>query len=241
VRNLTLLFSFLLFFILCASFSWAESKVFNYDVSWLGIPAGKIKITVKQRDGRTKLIAKARTIGLVRVLLPFESTWTTWLDKNGYPRRSRILRIERGKKTLKEYIYDQQNGVVEKYRNGKHEKTIKLKKYPVHDELSAFYASMGLCFKAPGEEKSLLIFAKNKANEARLKYLKDEKEKTPCGRLKAKKIAVTFGFQSELIERSKKALLWVAQNMVVKGEGKLTLGHITAKLSNCPSKEEKSK
>ncbi|OAG27951.1 DUF3108 domain-containing protein [Thermodesulfatator autotrophicus] len=213
-----------------------EKQVYHYKVSWLAIPAGQIKVTVIKSGSRTKLIAKAWTTGFVRMLLPFESTWTTWLDPEGYPRRSRIYRVERGKAVLKEFIYDQQRGKVIRYKNGRKEKEIKLKHYPVHDELSAFYASMNTIMEKPGEEKTFWIFAKDKANQALLKYLKDENINTVCGRLKTQKMEVTFGFQSELIERSKKAYLWLARKLVIKAQGELTLGHITAGLTNLPCK-----
>ncbi|AEH45076.1 hypothetical protein Thein_1208 [Thermodesulfatator indicus DSM 15286] len=238
MKNLRLLIiSLFLIFIgsVCLTHA-AEKKTYHYKVNWLAIPAGQIELTVIKSSRRTKLIAKAWTTGFVRILLPFESTWTTWLDENGYPRRSRIYRVERGKAVLKEFIYDQKNGKVIRYKNGHKEKEVKLKHYPVHDELSAFYASMNTVMKKPGDEKIFWIFAKNKANQARLKYLKNENIRTPCGRMKTQKMQVTFGFQSELIERSKKAYLWLAQKLVIKAQGELTLGHVTADLTNLPCK-----
>ena len=233
--------NFLLSLFVCFLFlgeAQAERLVLKYRVSWLGVTAGKIKLVVEEEGGLTKLYAQAKTTGMVKLFFPFKSKWTTWLDQNGYPVRSKIWRKKRGKEVLKEYFFDQRRGVVVRRKKGR-ESTYRLEHYPVHDELSAFYATMRARFKEPGEEKVLWVFAHKKANKSTVRYLEDEKLDTPCGPWWAKKLEVEFGFESELIKRSKRAYLWQAKGLILKSQGELAIGHVTGKLLNLDCKEER--
>ncbi len=216
----------------------AGNLYWKYKVSWLGIPAGKIRIYVEKEGTFLKLRAVSKTTGMVRLFFPFKSKWTTWVDERGYPVKSRIWRKSRGKEVLKEYFFDQEKGLVTRRKKGR-TSTYKLKHYPVYDELSAFWATTKLVFEKPGEEKVLWVFAHKKANPAFVRYLKDEEVGTSCGTLKAQKLEVRFGFESELIKRSKKAYLWKWKEFIVKSQGELAIGHVTGKLVNLDCKEVK--
>jgi len=214
----------------------AQEVVLKYKVSWLGLTAGKIKFVIQKEGPLIKLRARSKTIGVVKLFFPFKSEWTTWIDKNGYPVKSRIWRKRRGKEVLKEYIYDQKRGQVIRFKKGKRS-VYKLKHFPVHDELSAFYATMNLKLTRPGEKHLFWVFARKKDNPAILRYLKQEEVNTKCGLLPAQKLEVEFGFESELIKRSKKAFLWKTKNLVVKSQGELAIGHVTGQLINLDCQE----
>ncbi len=216
----------------------SDKVVFKYKVSWLGIPAGKIKFVIEKEGGLTKLYAKSKTIGMVRLFFPFKSEWTTWIDAQGFPVKSRIWRKKRGKEVFKEYYYDQKKGLVIRHKKGK-VSTYKLSRFPVHDELSAFYATMKYPFKEVGEEKILWVFAHKKANQAVVRYLKDDKVNTSCGPILARKLEVDFNFESELIKRSKKAYLWQTKGLIIQSQGELAIGHVTGKLTNLNCEEVK--
>ncbi len=216
----------------------AEELVLKYKISWLGITAGKIKLVIKKEGNLTRLQAKSKTVGMVKIFFPFKSEWTTWINKDGYPVKSRIWRKRRGKELLKEYFYNQEKGEVIRLKKGK-KSIYKLNHFPVHDELSAFYATMKLNLTRLGEEHIFWVFAHKKANKAFLRYLKDEKINTVCGPLEAQKLEVKFGFESELIKRSKKAYLWKSRNFIVKSQGELAIGHVTGKLTNLNCQEVK--
>ncbi len=228
----------LFFFLFVVNVSAAENLTLKYEVSWLGITAGKVKFVVEREGKLVKLYAKSKTVGIVRLFFPFKSEWTTWIDEKGYPVKSRIWRKRGGKEVLKEYFFDQDSGRVVRLKKGR-QSVYRLKHFPVHDELSAFYATMKLPLRKPGEEHIFWVFAHKKANRALLRYLKDEKIKTPCGALKAQKLEVEFGFESELVKRARKAYLWRVKNLIVKSQGELSIGHVTGKLLNLDCKEVK--
>ncbi|NPA48512.1 MAG: DUF3108 domain-containing protein [Thermodesulfobacteria bacterium] len=240
MRNflVSFLLSFLLLVWLVAPASGSEKSTLRYKVTWLGIPAGKIKFVVEKEGSLIKLYAKSKTIGMARLVYPFKSEWTTWIDEDGYPVKSRIWFKKRGKEVLKEYIFDQKKGEVIRLQKG-HRKVYKLSHFPVYDELSAFYATMKLVLKKPGEEHLFWVFAHKKANQALLRYLKDETIRTSCGPLEAQKLQVEFGFESELIKRSKEAYLWKIRDLIVKSQGDLAIGHVTGTLTNLDCKEVK--
>ena len=225
MRNLLLFVSLLLL----PAALWAKETTYKYEVSWMGITAGKIKIQVREGKDLVYLYARSKTVGLARLLYPLEATWQTWATKEGYPLRSRIYRKKGDKELTKEFFFDQKKGVVRRVKNGK-VKTYVLEHKPVYDELSAFWVTMRLDFQKVGETKTLWIYAHKKANSAQITYLKDEELKTIFGKVKAKKLKVEFGFESELVKRAKKAYLWVYQGKVVKSEGDLPIGHLTGTL-----------
>jgi len=225
VKSLVLLVS-LLFLSLPAQ---AGEMVLKYRVTWMGIPAGKIKLLIREDQKGTYLLAKSKTVGLVKVFFPFKSRWETWCDPNGYPLKSRIWRKKRHKEVTKIFVFDQEKGIVRRFKRGKM-KEYRLDHYPVFDELSAFYATMKLSWQKVGEEKVFWVYAHKKANRAVVKYEKDEEVEGPKGPVKAKKLLVQFGFESELVKRAKKAHLWVADGLVVKSEGELAIGHLTGTL-----------
>ncbi len=218
------------FFWVLSGVIWAQSQVLRYQVSWMGIPAGRITIEIIPQGSTTYVRAKARTTGLVRLIFPFQSVWETWMGPDGYPLKTHIWRKRRNKVVVKEFFFDQEKGEVKRVQNGK----IEIDKVGgrVYDELSAFIVSRKIPWKRPGEIKKMRIYAHKRAREATMQYIANEKIKTWCGWITAQKIKVEFGFESELVRRAKKALFWVNQGEVFEGEGDLPLGHLTAILAN---------
>ncbi len=227
MRNLVLVVSLILVWILPA---WGKETILRYRVSWMGIPAGKIKLLIREDPEGIYLRAKSKTVGVVKVFFPFKSRWETWCRPDGYPVKSRLWRKKRRKEVTKIFFFDQEKGIVRRIKKGK-TKEYRLKHYPVYDELSAFYATMKLKWQRVGEEKVFWVYAHKKANRAVVKYEGDEEIAGPQGqKVKAQKLLVRFGFESELVKRAKKARLWVWQGLVVKSEGDLAIGHLTGKL-----------
>ena len=227
MKNSVLLLS--LFF--WAAVAQAKEAVYFYDVHWMGVPAGKIKLLVRENPQYIYLRVDSRTIGMVRLLFPFRSTWECWCKKNGYPIRSKIYRQKGKKEVIKFFIFDQRRGLVWRLKKGKKKiKKYKLRHYPVYDELSGFVASTHLEWQEPGETKEMWIYAHKKANLTHITYLGEEKQKAFWGQVLAQKLSVRFGFESELVKRAKKARLWLYKGRVIKAEGDIVLGHLTVKL-----------
>ncbi len=237
MRLLRFLIFFLLFVFIQKTF--AEIQIYHYKVKWLGIPAGKIEIRVQKLETQTYIRAESKTIGIVKLIMPFKSCWETWLAVDGYPIRTHIWRKGRGKAVIKEFFFDQKNGLIKRIKNGK-AKIYKVNQ-KVHDELSAFIRALNFKWKRSGEIKNLWIFAHGKANKAILQCIGKEKINSRCGKVNAWKIKTEFTFKSELINRSRQAIFWIYQDKVFKGEGDLPIGHLTAILMNPGCEDEVSK
>jgi len=235
VRNLVIVVSLLL--LAWISPARAGKVHLEYHVSWVGIPAGKIKMTIQEEPTGIYLLAKSKTVGVVKVFFPFKSRWETWCRPDGYPVKSRIWRKKRRKEVTKIFVFDQEKGIVRRFKKGQ-TKEYRLEHYPVYDELSAFYATMKADWSKVGEEKVFWIYAHKKANRAVVKYEKDEEVKDHEGRkVQAKKLLVQFGFESELVKRAKKAYLWLHDGLVIKSEGDLAIGHLTGTLVKVEKEE----
>ncbi len=208
----------------------AETLELKYKVRWLGFTAGKIRIQIKSSPDQTYAVAYSKTVGVVRLFFPFQSRWECWIGPDGYPRKSRIWRKRGKKEVTKEFVFDQEKGVVKRIYKGK----IRVDKvdHRVYDELSAFVASFRMKWQRPGEKKTFWIYAHRKAHQAVLTYVKDEEVKTYCGWVKAKRIQADFGFQSELVKRARKAVFWWWKGQMVQSEGDMPIGHLTAILRN---------
>jgi hypothetical protein len=211
----------------------AQETLFLYEVSWMGIRAGKIKLLIRQEGNVIYLQAKSKTTGMVRLFFPFESRWETWCTRDGYPIRSRIYRRKGDQELVKYFVFDQKRGYVWKIKEKKGKRNIKkyhLLHYPAYDELAGFVKSMHLKWREPGEKKRLWIYAHKKANLTEITFLEEEKADSPWGKVLARKLLVEFGFESELVKRAKRSYLWLYQDKVIKAEGEMIIGHLTVKL-----------
>lgn len=224
------LYCLLCLWLLLGGRALAETTVLKYKVRWLGFTAGKIQIAIRTQGAETYVMASSKTVGMVRLFFPFQSRWETWIGPDGYPIKSRIWRKRGKKEVTKEFLFEQERGVVKRIYKGQVRTDVVGRK--VHDELSAFVYSFRLKWHSPGEKEIFWIYAHRKAHRAVLTYLKDEEVKTYCGWVKAQKIQADFGFQSELVKRARKALFWWWCGQLVQSEGDMPIGHLTAILCN---------
>ena len=208
----------------------AKTTVFQYKVRWLGLTAGEIRIEIRQKGEETYVKATSQTVGMVRIFYPFQSSWETWLGPDGHPRRSRLWRKKGKREVSKEFIFDQEKGLVKRIYRGKVRTDVVGRK--VHDELSAFVSGAGIEWEQPGDTRVFWIYAHGKARKAILTYLKDEELKTGCGSVKTRKIRADFGFRSEIVKRARRAVFWWWHGQMLKAEGDMPIGHLTAILSN---------
>ncbi len=229
VRKYLLLWIIIFFWVLLSSPCRAESLL-KYNVRWLGFTAGKIQIKIQPKDQMTYVVAYSKTVGFVRLFFPFQSKWECWIGPDGYPVKSRIWRKRGDKEVTKEFLFQQEKGIVKRIYKGK----VRIDKVDrkVYDELSAFVASFKIQWDKPGAQKYFWIYSHRKAHQAVLTYAKDEEIKTYCGWVTAKRIQADFGFQSELVKRARKAVFWWWHKQMVQSEGDMPIGHLTAILRN---------
>ena len=204
-----------------------------YEVSWLGLRAGKIELRVREGEGFRRLEARSRTVGMARLVFPFESRWVTWCDASGYPRRSRLYRRRGKKEVVKFFVFDQRRGVVWRVKVKKGRRKLgryRLSHHPVYDELSGFVACTARSWTRPGERTVVWIYAHKRAAPAEIVFRGWDRVEAPWGRVRAAKLEVRFGFESELVKRARRALLWVHRGIVLRAEGELPFGHLTVKL-----------
>lgn len=159
--------------------TYQGGEVFRYEVSWLGIPAGELEMSVEksqEQPGQFLLRVTARTTGLLDVIYPVEDRFVTVVDgERRLPLRCFQDQQERGRLNKRLTIYDQQRRLVTYIKNDNPPEV-----YPVdgllHNEFSAFFYMRSLGFAA-GEVPVVPTFADKKRHE--VEVFVDQRERIP--------------------------------------------------------------
>lgn len=147
--------------------TYQGGETFKYAVSWLGIPAGELDMSLEknpEQPGQFLLRVTARTKGLLDVVYPVEDRFVTVVDGDRrLPLRCFQDQQERGRLNKRLTIYDQQRRLVTYMKNDNPPEV-----YPVdglvHNEFSAFFYMRSLRFAA-GETPVVPTYADKKRHE----------------------------------------------------------------------------
>ncbi len=159
--------------------TYQGGETFKYEVSWLGIPAGELEMSVEknpEQPGQFLLRVTARTKGLLDVIYPVEDRFVTVVDGDRrLPLRCFQDQQERGRLNKRLTIYDQQRRLVTYMKNDNPPEV-----YPVdglvHNEFSAFFYMRSLRFAA-GETPVVPTYADKKRHE--VEVFVDNRETIP--------------------------------------------------------------
>ncbi len=203
----------------------AETRYFLFRVTWEFIPVGRIELWRSEQE----TVAYARTTGLGALIFPFRSLWRTVLDPKGYPRKTEIEILERNHPKRKILRFEPEKGLVikEKITPRKHVRETFRVRYPLYDELTAFWATLAFPWKGPGDRMALPVFARGKVHRVSIVAKRLKEIKSFRGWERALEIEALLPFESELIKRSRNMKLYLSpEGWPLIGEGDIPLGHL---------------
>jgi len=130
--------------------AYQGGEAFKYAISWLGIPAGELDMSVEknpEHPGQFLLRVTAKTTGLLDVIYPVEDRYIIVVEEGEQrlPLRCFQDQQERGRLNKRLTIYDQQRHLVT-YMKNENPPEVSLIDGPVHNEFSAFFYMRSLNF-----------------------------------------------------------------------------------------------
>lgn len=122
--------------------AYPEGEVLHYDVTWMGVTAGRLTLEVRRLGGDGRLFAidvTAETAGLLGGIYPVEDRFRVVVEGDWrLPVQYRIDQRQRERRSTRITMFDQQSGRIVYQRDLDEPRRYQVA-VPVHNEFSAFY------------------------------------------------------------------------------------------------------
>lgn len=212
--------------------SWGDETM-EFTVRYLGLPAGKARISVGRREGALlPVFLEARTAG-VGAVVDFRQQLASYLDvTSGLPRSSSMLTVETSYRRTVTTRYDRELGLATVRTRGRSERVREL---PVPEGALDFVA---LVFRLralplePGASHTFHVLSGTRLTKIVVGVEGRERVETPAGTFPAVKVRVPTGFGGRFSEK-KPTYVWFsddARRAIVRLETDFAVGDAIAEL-----------
>lgn len=201
-----------------------------YEIFYGPLKVGETQIVIEEN----KVRALVYTTGLGNTIYPFFARWETWIDENGFPRKTLIYSKDSEKERKKEILFEVENSTVKTKKLLPEERPEEIYKltYPLYDELSSFVFSWLVDYN--NQEKVFFpVYIKEKRETIQVSF----KRKTICKFKTEEKecleLSVLAPEKSELLKRAREITIYLLKNEKIPLEvkGKIPLfGSLTGRL-----------
>jgi len=213
--------------------AYAGGEKLTYDVSWLGILAGRLEMEIiraaPDSDNFTIMVI-ARPSDFFAVFHPVVDHFETLVSGAGRLPSRYSSRQEGRKPKSKLTLYDQERLSVMVMREGKEPERYELP-YPVHNEFSSFLILRAFPLTA-ASEPIIPTFADNKAHPVKVAVEGREELETIFGRRMTIRVRPRLTFKG-LYDKQGDATIWLTddvQRLPVQIKAKIKIGSLTATL-----------
>jgi len=209
----------------------------EFDLSWIGIYAGKAVLTVEKIDGKYIIKSRVDSADYISVFYKVEDTVQSIVDASGgvfgYPENYRLKIREGRHRRDKEVVFDREREKALFMDHRKNEKKEFDLTGDVHDPISAFYAVRTMDLQV-GTPVSVPMFDSKKVWTVEVEVIRKEKVEVPAGKFDT--IMIRPKLQSEgIFKRSGDIFIWLTDDerkvpVLVKTEA--PIGHIIGELTS---------
>ena len=214
--------------------AFGMAETLHYEVSWMGLKAGKLVIQLipdKERQNRFVIKVTAKSEGLLDLLHPVEDNFETIVTGDArLPIRYSIDLHEGRRRNKKLTIYDQEQGLLTYTRNAEPSEVYELSG-PVYNEFSSFMITRVLPLEI-GKEVMVPTFADKKRHEVKVKVEGKDKVRCIFGEVETIRVRPQLPFKG-LYQKTGAPVIWLTDDTAripVKIKAKITIGSITARL-----------
>jgi len=214
--------------------AYGMTETLNYEVSWMGLKAGKLIIQLIPDEAapeRFLIKVSAKSAGLLDVLHPVEDNFETIVEgPNRLPTRYDIKIHEGRRRNKKLTIYDQEQGILTYTRDADPSEIYQLAG-PVYNEFSSFMIMRALPLVV-GQEVMVPTFADKKRHEVMVKVEGMDKVESIFGKIETIRVRPQLPFKG-LYRKTGAPVIWLSDDTAripVKIKAKITIGSITARL-----------
>jgi len=202
-----------------------------YELTWLGIKAGTVSITIRQKEsGNWSILGEARSSPLFSLFFPVEDRFETEIGADMFPEWITLEQREGCYKAFRRVTFQQDRLKVISEKDGDPSKTYKLNR-PSHNELTSFLVLRTLPLKA-GRSVFVETFASDKSYTVEVKVIKRERLQTNFGEVNAIKIRPELPFKT-VQEQQGEFYAWFTDDLrrlPIKLQGGFVLGSMVGNL-----------
>jgi hypothetical protein len=215
--------------------AYPAGEVLHYDVTWLGLTAGRLTMAVKQLDDRGELLAleiTARTAGLLGKIYPVRDTFRVVVRGPArLPSHYRIDQHQGERRNIRTTIYNQERRLIVYQRNQDPVERFTVAG-PVHNEFSAFYA-MRIMPLALGKSVVIPTFADRERHDVEVMVEKIESIDSILGRRESLQVRPQLTFVG-LYEKAGDPQIWLTDDQYrvpLRVRSRIAIGSLTATLT----------
>jgi hypothetical protein len=202
-----------------------------YELRWLGIKAGTVSITIRQKDsGKWSIVGEARSSALFSVFFPVEDRFETEVSADLFPEWITLQQSEGCYKAFRRITFQQDRLKVISEKDNDPSKTYNLNR-PSHNELTSFLILRTLPLTV-GRSVFVETFASDKSYTVEVKVLNRERIQTPWGEVTALKLRPELPFKT-VQDQKGEFYAWFTDDqrrLPVRIKGGVVLGSIVGKL-----------
>ncbi len=214
--------------------AYASEETFTFRISWLGVHAGDLKMTVTPDpdvDDQYTIKVKVQSSPFFSVFHPVDDYFETIVQGRArLPVRYLFKQHEGKRRNQKLTLYDQENLSVVYQKNGDEPLAFSLEK-PVHNEYSSFFILRVLPLAV---DSPIIVptFADKKSHAVPVALLKKKRMKSIFGKVPAMKVQPQLGFKG-LYSKKGYPDIWLTDDdyrvpFLIKA--KILIGSLSAKL-----------
>lgn len=224
------------------SSAYGGGETLEYEISWLGIKAGKLVIDIEQaakEAGQYRLKVSATTAGLLEIFYPVDDLFVTLVQgRKRLPVRFDFWQKEGKRQNYRLTLYDQEKFIVS-YAKNDNQPVIYTVDGPVHNEFSSFVALRAMPLQI-GKQVIVPTFADKKRHEVRVSVQKRKKLPSIFGEVDTIQVQPHLNFKG-LYEKLGDPVIWMTDDefrIPVRIKASIVIGSFTAKLVNYKGKRE---
>lgn len=215
--------------------AYPAGEILHYDVTWMGLTAGRLTLAVRQLDDRGELLAleiTARTAGLLEKIYPVRDTFRVVVRGPArLPSHYRIDQHQGERRNIRTTIYNQERRLIVYQRNQDLVERFMVAG-PVHNEFSAFYA-MRIMPLALGKSVVIPTFADRERHEIEVLVEKIETIESILGRRDSLQVRPQLTFVG-LYEKAGDPQIWLTDDQYrvpLRIRSRIAIGSLTATLT----------
>lgn len=216
--------------------AYTGEETLEYEISWLGIKAGKLTIQrecVTQQEEQFTIRVTAKSAGLLSAFYPIEDLFVTQVQGGErLPVRLDFWQKEGKRQNYRMTTYDQEQFVIS-YKKNDQQPAVYTVSGPVHNEFSSFLAMRAMPMEV-GKELVVPTFADKKRNEVKVSVLEKDRKSSIFGKVDTIKVIPHLNFKG-LYEKLGDPVIWLTDDeyrVPVRIKAKIVIGSFSAKLVN---------
>jgi hypothetical protein len=211
-----------------------SDEAMNFQVSYLGVPMGKVRLWVGKVDGSTAPIFLQAQTTSIFAIVTLRQQLSSYIDPaTGLPRSGALDAVEGSYRHTDTALYDRSASKATVREKGKYDNTYLVDVPPDTLDFIALVWRLRSLPLPDGQRYDFHVLAGRDVNVIRAQVLRREEVETKAGKFKAVKVRVPTGFSGKFSEKNP-TFVWFSDDdrrIVVRITADFSIGNATANLT----------